>query len=142
MNNFARGYIASGAFNGYRVPQHLQNQIIRTYCVSHDLVFVLSRAEYWIDGSTMCQLWAALKEGYKNIVFFSVWQLPDKQEERWRIYRYCLSNQITLHFATEQMSMWPDETCREDFELLIKTHLMMGEGTVYSSYIQGLKDLL
>ena len=64
--NLARGYIASGEFNGHRVPQHIQNQIIKLYCDSHALKFVLSRAEYWIDGNTSCQLWAALKEGIEN----------------------------------------------------------------------------
>ena len=43
----ARGYIASGEFNGNRIPQHIQNQIIKTYCDRHDMKFVLSRAEYW-----------------------------------------------------------------------------------------------
>ena len=66
----ARGYIASGSFNGNRTPQHLQNQIVRAYCDSNSLEFILSRAEYWINGNTQCQLWAALKEGYNNIVFF------------------------------------------------------------------------
>ena len=76
MANLARGYIASGEFNGYRAPQHLQNQVVKNYCDTNQLIFVLSRAEYWINGSTQCQLWAALNEGYKNIVFFSLWQLP------------------------------------------------------------------
>ena len=57
----ARGYIASGEFNGNRIPQHIQNQIIKSYCDAHNLGFVLSRAEYWINGGTDCQLWAALK---------------------------------------------------------------------------------
>ena len=71
----ARGYIASGEFNGHRVPQHIQNQIVKAYCDANGLKFVLSRAEYWINGSTDCQLWAALKEGFKHIVFYSIWQL-------------------------------------------------------------------
>ena len=63
MQELARGYIASGEFNGIRTPQHLQNQIVKSYCDVNDLKFVLSRAEYWINGSTQCQLWASLKEG-------------------------------------------------------------------------------
>ena len=56
MNSRARGYIASGEFNGNRVPQHIQNQIVKAYCDANNLEFVLSRAEYWINGSTQCQL--------------------------------------------------------------------------------------
>ena len=55
MQDLARGY-TSGVFNGYRTPQHVQNQIIKLYCDANDLKFVLSRAEYWINGSTRCQL--------------------------------------------------------------------------------------
>ena len=62
MSNRARGYIASGEFNGNRMPQHLQNQIVKSYCDANGLEFVLSRAEYWINGGTQCQLWAALQE--------------------------------------------------------------------------------
>ena len=75
--NSARGYIASGDFRGNRVPQHIQNQIVKLYCDQNNLNFVLSRAEYWINGSTDCQLWAALKEGFNHVVFYSVWQLPE-----------------------------------------------------------------
>ena len=69
MVNWARGYIASGEFNGYRAPQHLQNQVVKNYCDSNQLVFVLSRAEYWINGSTQCQLWAALNEDTRILCF-------------------------------------------------------------------------
>ena len=55
----ARGYIASGEFNGNRIPQHIQNQIVKSYCDTNALKFVLSRAEYWINGSTDCQLGCA-----------------------------------------------------------------------------------
>ena len=125
MVNWARGYIASGEFNGYRAPQHLQNQVVKNYCDSNQLVFVLSRAEYWINGSTQCQLWAALNEGYKNIVFFSLWQLPVLRIERENIYNHCIEHQITLHFATERLSANPKETSARDIEILYQTNLFI-----------------
>ena len=129
MLNLARGYIASGEFNGNRAPQHLQNQVVKNYCDSNQLIFVLSRAEYWINGSTQCQLWAALNEGYKNIVFFSLWQLPVHRIERENIYKHCTENQITLHFATERLSTNPEETSIEDIEVLYQTNLfILNEG--------------
>ena len=101
--NLARGYIASGEFKGNRVPQHIQNQIVKSYCDANCLEFVLSRAEYWINGSTDCQLWAALKEGFKHIVFYSIWQLPERKVAREKVYKHCIRNKITLHFAVEQL---------------------------------------
>lgn len=125
IKNTARGYIASGAFSGYRTPQHLQNQVVKHYCDSNQLIFVLSRAEYWINGSTQCQLWAALNEGYKNIVFFSLWQLPVETIEREKIYRHCSNHQIILHFATERLSTNPQNASIEDIEILYKSNLII-----------------
>jgi sporadic carbohydrate cluster protein (TIGR04323 family) len=125
MRDLARGYIASGEFNGYRAPQHLQNQVVKNYCDSNNLVFILSRAEYWINGSTQCQLWAALNEGYRNIVFFSLWQLPIDEMDRKRIYEHCTKNQIILHFATERLTTDPETTSLKDIEILYKTNLMI-----------------
>ena len=127
MENLARGYIASGEFSGYRTPQHLQNLIVKNYCDSNQLIFILSRAEYWINGSTQCQLWAALNEGYKNIVFFSLWQLPIQKIEREKVYKHCDENQITLHFATEKLYTNPTTTSWEDIEILFKCHLLILE---------------
>ena len=38
--DLARGYIASGEFNGNRIPQHIQNQIVKSYCDANSLKFV------------------------------------------------------------------------------------------------------
>ena len=142
MKNLARGYIASGEFNGYRTPQHLQNQIVKAYCDFNDLTFVLSRAEYWIDGNTNCQLWAALKEGFRHIVFFSIWQLPVNTNERAEIYDYCETNDITLHFATERICIKENADCIEDLEVLIKSNLIMLENTQYQQQLDALHKLL
>lgn len=142
MKNLARGYIASGEFNGYRTPQHLQNQIVKAYCDFNDLTFILSRAEYWIDGNTNCQLWAALKEGFRHIVFFSIWQLPVNTNQRAEIYDYCETNDITLHFATERICIKENADCIEDLEVLIKSNLIMLENTQYQQQLDALRKLL
>ena len=117
--NLARGYIASGEFNGNRIPQHIQNQIVKSYCDASALKYILSRAEYWINGSTDCQLWASLKDGFKHIVFYSIWQLSEEEAERKRIYDHCIKNKITLHFATERMCSSNNKESFEQFELII-----------------------
>lgn len=142
MNSRARGYIASGEFNGNRMPQHLQNQIVKSYCDANDLEFVLSRAEYWIDGGTQCQLWAALQEGFKNIVFFSIWQLPNSQKDREKVYEYCKFNHIILHFATERMHANPDESPFADLELLIQSNIVMSYNLKNHDYLAVLKELI
>ena len=138
----ARGYIASGEFNGNRIPQHIQNQIIKTYCDRHDMKFVLSRAEYWLNGSTDCQLWAALKEGFKHIVFYSIWQLPEKEASRVSIYKHCVENKITLHFATEQLRSGTNYDTFAEFELLIKSNNLIQKEIKCNNYLISLKNLI
>jgi len=142
MQNSARGYIASGEYNGCRAPQHVQNQIVKLYCDANNLTFVLSRAEYWIDGNTKCQLWAALKEGFKHIVFFSLWQLPLDEKEREEVYKHCWTNKITLHFATERMSTNTDIGSYNDFELLIKTQFIMLANKNHGNHFEILSKLI
>ena len=142
MQNSARGYIASGEYNGSRAPQHIQNQIVKLYCDSNNLIFVLSRAEYWIDGNTQCQLWAALKEGFEHIVFFSLWQLPLDEKDREEVYKHCWKNKITLHFATERISTNTDMSSYSDLELLIKTHLSMPTGKNHVNHLKMLGKLI
>ena len=140
--NLARGYIASGEFNGHRIPQHIQNQIVKSYCDSNNLKFVLSRAEYWINGSTDCQLWAALKEGFEHIVFYSIWQLPEKEAVREEVYKYCIENKITLHFAAEQLRSSANNESFSQFETLIKSNSLVLNEIDFSAHFEYLKKFL
>ena len=138
----ARGYIASGEFHDNRIPQHVQNQIIKLYCDIHSLKFVLSRAEYWINGSTNCQLWAALKEGFRHIVFYSIWQLPEQKEARYEIYEYCNKKKITLHFATERMKLDINKEAFGEIETLMQTNLLIQKSVNLDAHLQTLKSIL
>ena len=142
MQDSARGYIASGGYNEGRAPQHIQNQIIKLYCDTNNLKFVLSRAEYWIDGNTQCQLWAALKEGFQHIVFFSLWQLPLDEKDREEVYKYCWKSNITLHFATERISSSTGISFYGDLELLIKTQLLMPTDRNHGNHLVTLDKLI
>ena len=142
MKEKARGYIASGEYNGYRTPQHIQNQIIKLYCDANNLQFILSRAEYWMNGSTKCQLWASLREGFKHIVFFSIWQLPAEQNDRQEVYEYCLKNKINLHFATERILVECTKKHIEDLEILIRTQFLINDSLNSYENIEILLGLL
>lgn len=45
-----RGYIFSRPFMGERVPQHIQNLVIRDYCDRYNLHYLLSATEYAMVG--------------------------------------------------------------------------------------------
>ena len=48
-----RGYMFSRKFMGERVPQHIQNQVIRNYCIDNNYYYLLSAVEYAISGSQL-----------------------------------------------------------------------------------------
>ena len=46
-----RGYISSRPFGGQRVPQHIQNLVIRDYCQRNGLQYLLSATELAMPNS-------------------------------------------------------------------------------------------
>ena len=52
MSGF-QGYVNSRSFQGQRVPQHVQNLVIRDYCQGQGLRYLLSGTEYAITGSSL-----------------------------------------------------------------------------------------
>ena len=98
----ARGYIKSGPFRGQRVPQHIQNKIVRYYCEEHGFEYVLSRSEYSFANST-CHLEAALTDPYPIIVAYSLLQLPEDLASRKRFYKILRESKKELHFACENI---------------------------------------
>ena len=61
MKNTVRGYIFSRPFMGERVPQSVQNIVIRDYCQKNNLHYLLSHVEYAMPSSSL-MLEQALEE--------------------------------------------------------------------------------
>jgi len=108
-----KGYIASRPFQGHRVPQHVQNLVIRDYCASRNMTYLLSGTEYAISGSFLIlqQLIddLAVLEG---IVFYSMFQMPQNASKRSVIYDEVLERGKTLHFAVEGLSLSSRSDCQ------------------------------
>ena len=100
--NDVRGYIFSRSFMGERVPQHIQNQIIRNYCTQNQLEFLLSSTEYAMENCYLMldQVLDNLDK-ISGVVAYSLFQLPESQGRRKEIYKQFLSEKKALHFAVE-----------------------------------------
>tara|TARA_A100001011_G_scaffold363304_1_gene413106 strand:+ start:235 stop:1296 length:1062 start_codon:yes stop_codon:yes gene_type:complete len=100
-----KGYIFSRPFLGERVPQHIQNTVIREYCKKNNFTFLLSATEYAFEGSLyiLSELINKL-ENYEGIIFYSLFQLPIKKYERHQVYRSIIKNKKQLHFVVENLS--------------------------------------
>jgi len=99
-----RGYIFGREFMGERAPQHVQNIIIRDFCIKNNLHYSLSLVEYVFKNSTLM-----LKEGLKElnkihgIVMYSLFQLPQNDKERELICNLVIKKKKKLFFALENI---------------------------------------
>ena len=86
-----RGYNFSRDFMGERVPQHVQNIVIRDFCQKRNLNFLLSASEYSMPNS-----FHILKDltnnmsGLYGIVAYSLFQMPYNDDERKKIFKKVL----------------------------------------------------
>ena len=106
MMKKVRGYVFSRSFLGERVPQHVQNLVIRDYCEKNNLHFLLSASEYAMENSHL--IFTLLLDELKiidGIALYSVFQLPYETEKREQIYDRILSMGKTLHFCVEGLKI-------------------------------------
>ena len=89
-----------------RVPQHVQNLVIRDYCKKHDLHYLLSATEYAMPHSHLIlqQVLDELSQ-LDGIVFYSLFLLPEEIQERNRVTQIILNNNKTIYFAVEGLLM-------------------------------------
>jgi sporadic carbohydrate cluster protein (TIGR04323 family) len=83
MKKKLRGYIFSREFMGERVPQNVQNLLIRDFCNKKNFDYLLSATEYAMQDCSMVldQVIDDLKK-VDGIVAYSIFQLPEKKEKR------------------------------------------------------------
>lgn len=116
-----RGYISSRPFLEYRVPQHIQNIVIKDYCAARGIEFLLSATEHTMP--RCCMIFEqSLHEAQKidGVVFYSLFQLPEIKEERAKLYRRMLASGKEFHFAMERTQAITEE----EFNKLEQTWLL------------------
>ena len=106
-----RGYIFSRPFMEERVPQHVQNIVIRDYCSKNDFQYLLSGTEYAMDNSFLMlrQLVKSLPS-IDGIVAYSIFQMPEDDVERQSIFRNILKCKKEMHFAVEGLSLFDNDS--------------------------------
>ena len=101
-----RGYIFSRAFMGERVPQHVQNIVIRDYCVKNNYQYLLSSTEYVFKNSSL-MLNQVLKElkNIDGIVAYSLFQMPKIEKNRLKIFKEIIKKKTEIHFSVENLKI-------------------------------------
>ena len=85
-----------------RVPQHIQNIVIRDYCNKNNYNYLLSGTEYAMKDSTlMLKKLVDSVSDIDGIVLYSLFQLPKNVDERNFFIEKILRNKKEFHFACE-----------------------------------------
>ena len=109
-----RGYIFSRPFLDERVPQNVQNLVIREFCKKENLFYNLSASEYAMMNcyKILNQLIHELKN-LDGIVAYSVFQLPENNEKRNKIFMQMLKRKKIFYL-----------NCSKPFQI---SHRMLAE---------------
>lgn len=101
-----RGYVFSREIGGQLLPQRVQNVVIRSYAQKNNLRIIFSIVEYYMENCFM-MLDAYLEEleNINGFVFYSTHLLPEKLEEREKIYKGILNKGCQLRFALEELTI-------------------------------------
>ena len=105
-NKKLKGYIFSRPFMGERVPQHVQNIVLRDYCEKNNFIFLMSATEYSMKNSHL-MLFQTLNDikNFDGIVFYSLFQLPENNITRKKILDKILKMKKEIHFSLEHKQM-------------------------------------
>ena len=111
IENGFRGYIFSRPFMEERVPQHVQNIVIRDYCSKKGIHYLLSATEYAMENSALIlkQLINDLPS-IDGIVAYSLFQMPEDNSERQSIFSKIISLNKEIHFAVEGLSLYDNDS--------------------------------
>lgn len=99
-----RGYIASRPIEGARVPQHIQNLVVREHARRHGLQFLLSATEYTMPDCYMMleQLLEELPR-LDGIICYSLFMLPRNPHRRRGLLARILDSGKEFHAAAEDL---------------------------------------
>ena len=101
-----RGYIFSRPFMGERVPQNIQNLVIRDFCEKNNLLYNLSATEYLMPKSykVLDQVINELKK-LDGIIAYSIFQLPIDNKKRYKVLNQIIKKNKKFYFALENMKL-------------------------------------
>lgn len=101
-----RGYVFSREIGPHRVPQHIQNLVIRNYANQTQINYLLSSVEYRMD-ECFYMLNKTIDELVKidGIILYSMFMLPKSKEKRLQIYEQVFSKNGQLLASVEDLSL-------------------------------------
>ncbi len=106
-----KGYIFSRPFMGERVPQSVQNIVIRDFCDKNSLQYMLSAVEYAMRNSSLilkAEVNSLISEESSNIlglISYSMFQLPESDKLRKTILKKMIMHKKIFFCALENIKV-------------------------------------
>ena len=100
---------------GERVPQSVQNLVLRNYCKNNNIIFELSSTEYAMEESFYVLNQLLNNKKYGCIIFYSLFQLPYETSLRKNILNNIIKSKKKIIFALENIT-FKDETDFKNLE--------------------------
>ena len=88
---------------GERVPQSVQNLVLRNFCKNNNLTFELSSTEYAMDESYYVLRQLLVNKKNKCIIFYSLFQLPENNNLRNEILKKFIKRKKKMIFVLENI---------------------------------------
>jgi len=131
QSNDYRGYVGSRLYGGQRIPQHIQNLVIRDYAKRHQLNFLLSLTEYCMPDCFMMLHDAVESLGEcRGIILYSIYLLPERASQRQKIYEKTLAAGGEIHAAVEDISIKNEKDVIE-VENILRVQNALRSGTPF-----------
>lgn len=132
-----RGYIFGRPFLGERVPQHVQNIVLRDYARRRGVTLLLAASEYAMPGShlileTVCGELPRID----GILAYSVFQLPEDPVQRASVLDRVVSQGKEIHFAVEDIVVG-SRASADDVEVLWRVRLALGSAPGEAGFLVG-----
>ncbi len=97
-----RGYVFSRSVDSHRVPQHIQNLVIRDYASRRKLHYLLSSTEYAMpDCYLILEQVLGDLAALEGVILYTMFMLPSDPQQRQLMYRRLLAAGCSLHAAVE-----------------------------------------
>jgi sporadic carbohydrate cluster protein (TIGR04323 family) len=121
--------VFSRSIGSHRVPQHIQNLVIRNHAEKHSLTYMLSGVEHCMEHSFVMlnQMLSELDE-IDGIILYSMFMLPRKTDEREAILDRVISSESFLHSAVEGFVLRTKEDIKRWNDIFIISNALENSG--------------
>jgi len=99
---------------GERVPQSVQNLVIRDYCSRNNISYLLSATEYAMKNSSKVLFKIINEKNKERVILYSLFQLPSNSNLRDKFYKIVIKNKKKIYFALENKSL----NNKDDIEII------------------------